>query len=186
MSDTCTANLCIPDFCDFFGGPPDCGLITVIPISIDQIYILLYMAGLQIPLLVQNLPGAIETAFYNGLLKIVIIWSLPYVISLILLFMILVRTQTITFESGLLLIVLLVVVDIISIFWVTQEIVNIGQKAFTRSKTIIQQNWINNENQIKCDISSTIFCPNCSTCDPNTENIRKCLDCKNCIDPYCQ
>jgi len=165
MSNKCTANACVPPFCEVFGNIPDCGLVLVLPISLNQLYSPFYMAGLQIPSLINGISSSIESTIFWGILQIIIIWSLPYVISLIILCIILMRTRYIPFESGIILIVLLVVVDIISVFWVTQELINLGKLSYETGKNIINDNWNQNKTQIKCNLGTALFCPECIPCD---------------------
>jgi len=176
MSTGCVANFCVPDLCSIFTDINDCEDVKDGPASLNKFYSTIYMAGLQIPTLIDGVTGAVESTVSSGLFKIFFVWSFPFIFTLIILIIILIRNRTITFDIGILLSILVIVLFVITIFWILNQGIGIVTDSFNEAKDIINQNWITNKDQITCNISQAFNNPDAVTCLKDIDKDKYLLD----------
>lgn len=171
MSTECVPSFCIPDLCSFFDTVPDCELLKDKPATINEVYSTLYVLGLEVPILLDGVANTVETTLFSGLFRVFLIWALPFILTLIILTILLIRNQSITFDIGILFIVFTLVLFIITIFWVITVFTDTVTLGFTDARDKINENWVANESQIKCNLRFAFFDPDGITCEESTPQL---------------
>ena len=166
----CKTNTCVPDLCKTIGVSTNfaenlaCEGNKNTSVTLNQLYSGLYIAGEQLPLLTQGIPQMIEHKARSWIFSSIILQSLPFIIMMIILFIILIAHKTVSAAVGIILIILAIILPIISFIIFGEITLNTANDIFKNVKQITQQNFDTYKAQIGCDISHAIVCPDAIKC----------------------
>ena len=162
----CEPSLCVPDICVQLGSTGDfCQSEKCQSLSVDQAYTFGYVAVKEAPLLIQGIPNMIQSDVTWYLFRLAIIQALPYVITFIVLFAVLMRSKAISIEAGILLIVLVLVITIVCLVWLAYDTINVVDTIMSQTKTKVLDNWDIYKDQIECDLTQAIIDTDGIKCD---------------------
>ena len=163
----CKTNSCAPDLCNMTSGTASkafCEINKDKFITFDQLYSGLYIANEQILLLTKGIPEMMQHKTESWIISSIILQNLPFIVMMIILFLILMTNKTINVFTGIILIILSIILPIISFTIFGKITSDAANDIFTNVKQIIKQNWNKYENQISCDMSHAIICPDAIKC----------------------
>ena len=187
MSNTgilgCTPSFCVPEICTFTSSPAVCENIKPATPTYEELYAGLYISGLMVPNLVVGVQDNISTQLSSLIVTSEIVRTLPYLITFIILFIILIRTRVLTFDIGVLLIVLILVLTGLTIFFVTQQTASSLEDIINSTQQILIDNWNNNSDQFRCNLEFALLFPfdiTCKTSDAQLAEKYRQLGCSTC------
>lgn len=166
LSETCF----IPSPCTLLDNPAGCEFAWCFerdcPATYNALYSTGYLLATTAPKLVDGIPTMIQEDLKSWLFRIALIQTIPYLATFIVLFIVLMVTNVILIEVGILLILLIIILTMLAVLWMIQYSSNVVYTVETNIRSKINENWKNNP-QLPGQLLLTLFEPDtvaCYTC----------------------
>lgn len=160
---------CVPDPCQLIGDADAscfdiwCNL-RCNNVTNDSLYSVGYILASSFPIVVQGIPDILESDLSTWLFQVAIMIVIPYVTTFIVLFLILMGAEIISASVGLLLMVLVVILAMVSVFWIVNSTSDVVHTIVNSIQTQVQSNIVNNKDSISRDLFFAVTSPDTIAC----------------------
>jgi hypothetical protein len=166
---SCTVSICVPDFCKVNDIPfQPCVFIKAAPVTFENLYSTIYMGTQAVPLITEGIPTKIQDDLTWLFFRIAFVQTLPYIIMFAVLFIVMMRARLVSFDVGIMMIVLIVVLAVISVAWILFYVDNVIVDLISQVGTMLTDNWNKNKAQIGCNLYEAWIDPAYVACKTDT------------------
>lgn len=189
----CTASICVPNLCTGLTGSElgGCLLVKNLPATLNKLYSSAYMGYKSVPNLIEDIPTMVQNEFSGWFNRLVVIETLPYLITITVLIIVMMISGSISILAGILIIIMLIVVTIFTVLYLGEDASDVIYGLESSIRKQITTNWDKYGDQTLCNMGSAYLCDNspgvsCNPDPPTTADIlafNKSLNNKPCFVP---
>lgn len=168
MSISCIPSICVPDLCTGLTGGElfICNRAKGVTATLDRLYSAAYMGYKAVPKLTEDIPTMVQDEFSNWFRRLVIIETLPYLITITVLIVVMMISGSISILAGILIIIMLIVVTIFTILYLGEDASDVIYGLESSIRNQITVNWDKYGDQTLCNMAAAYLDPVVVNCTP--------------------
>lgn len=169
MTETC--GICVPDLCTYFD-PPEPGTCCAIKDKVltgNTFYLVSDIIYQESKKIFGDVPSTIQTSVQDWYIQNVIAYYTPFVLIILVVFIIFMLNGFISLAAGILLILIFLIMVFASVYYIYYNTVNLTNDLPLALQEQVLYNYEQQLPTIKCAVQQALIAPQCITCpyDPS-------------------